>query len=120
MTKKLPKPKKTGPKKASTEPDDEALWGHVAAGVAPLGRRHKNRTPEVETSPLSARATKNQAPKRKVVFHTADSGMKMPRGRSTLPELRHGNQPGVDKNTAKRLKKGQHRIEGRMDLHGSP
>ncbi len=35
-----------------------------------------------------------------------------------LPELSHGNQPGLDKATAKRLARGKVSIEARLDLHG--
>ena len=35
-----------------------------------------------------------------------------------LPELEPGAGAGVDKRTAARLRKGQLRIEGRLDLHG--
>ena len=35
-----------------------------------------------------------------------------------LPELRHGAQPGLDKRTAARLRRGQLPVEGRIDLHG--
>ncbi|MBL4747269.1 MAG: Smr/MutS family protein [Magnetovibrio sp.] len=35
-----------------------------------------------------------------------------------LPELSHGRQPGLDKSTAKRLRRGKVKIEARLDLHG--
>jgi DNA-nicking Smr family endonuclease len=35
-----------------------------------------------------------------------------------LPELRHDAQPGLDKRTAARLRRGQLPIEARIDLHG--
>ena len=35
-----------------------------------------------------------------------------------LPELRHDAQPGLDKRTAARLRRGQLPVEGRIDLHG--
>ena len=37
---------------------------------------------------------------------------------SLLPELSHGTQTGFDKKNAKKLKRGQHPIEGQLDLHG--
>ncbi len=35
-----------------------------------------------------------------------------------LPELRHDFAPGVDKRTVERMRRGQLRVEGRIDLHG--
>ena len=35
-----------------------------------------------------------------------------------LPELRHDFAPGVDKRTVDRMRRGQLRVEGRIDLHG--
>jgi len=114
MIKKPAKPQKTGRKKTSTDREDEGLWDHVAASVKPLGGKLKNRTPDVDILPVSQKTHEKKAKSRK--SSPVRSGDK-PRT-SSLPELSHGGQAGLDKSNAKKLKKGQHAIEGRMDLHG--
>ena len=41
-----------------------------------------------------------------------------PPPKKPLPELSHGSQPGLDKATAKRLRRGKVQLGGRIDLHG--
>lgn len=36
----------------------------------------------------------------------------------TLPHLKHGTSPGVDRNTAERLRRGEMIIDASIDLHG--
>ena len=117
MTKKLPNHQKTKQKSALNVPGDEALWGHVVSGIEPLKEHHKNRTPEVLIEPHTDGGPLKGG-KRKPAGRTATAAGPETPYRSSLPELSHGAQPGLDKSTAKKLKKGQHRIEARMDLHG--
>jgi len=102
----------------SEDVSDDDLWSHVAAGVAPLGGRNKNRTPDVETGPLPVQKAVNGSGRKSPASRAVVVGLNDPKKRTVLPDLSHGNQPGLDKSTAKRLKKGNQRIEGRMDLHG--
>jgi len=118
MIKKPLNIKKSKKKKGSSEPGDEVFWGHVAATVKPLKGQFKNRTPDVESSPEPAgvgqtgKSDKKSAPRRP--FVDLPSSLSRP----ALPELNLASQPGIDKGTAKKLKKGQQRIEARIDLHG--
>lgn len=98
--------------------NDDALWGHVAAGVAPLKPHHKNRALEVEGIPVPTTGSVKKSPGRNAAGAHAQAMPDLPSRQVSLPELTHGRQPGLDKNNAKRLKKGQHAIEGRVDLHG--
>lgn len=89
--------------------NDDDLWDRFTAGVAPLGGRHRNNAPDLESAPFEAapRAPRNATGR-------ATSAAPPP----GLPELRHDSQPGIDKSSARKLKKGRHDIEGRIDLHG--
>ncbi len=118
MIKKMHKISKKGHKRQSDNIGDDDLWGHVASGVAPLDGHHKNRTPDVEVGPPLPKAPTNRPGRTKPASRAHVSGTQEPRTRAPLAELKHGAQPGLDKSTAKKLKKGQQRIEGRMDLHG--
>jgi len=114
MTKKPVKTKEKIQKKSSTDGGDEGLWDHVAAGVKPLGGNLKNRAPDVEILPISQKSHEKKTKTRKSApARTGESPSP-----SSLPELSHGAQTGLDKSNAKNLKKGKHAIEGRMDLHG--
>ncbi len=107
------KPRKPDPGKAG----DDDLWGRVAAGIKPLKGHHKNRTPEVAPAPVApGPSSRGRAERRH--SRPAAAAVGTAAKRPVLPDLRHDSHAGVDKNTAKRLKRGQQRIEGRMDLHG--
>jgi DNA-nicking Smr family endonuclease len=118
MTKKPSSHKKTISKKASSKVGDEDLWGHVAASIKPLQGRHKNRAPEVELDKLAIKLTPKGAGARKLSSRGPLADTNETVRRTSLPELNHEKQTGLDKSSAKKLKKGQHRIEGRIDLHG--
>lgn len=118
MTKKPTNTQKKGRKNKTSDLSDDDLWGHIAAGVDPLGAHHKNRAPDVELAPVQSRAVGKGSKIRKSGVALPSRSLNEPSRRPDLPELTHGAQPGIDKNSAKRLKKGQQRIEGRMDLHG--
>jgi DNA-nicking Smr family endonuclease len=115
MTKKPSKNKKIKKKPGLDEASDGDLWGHVAASVQPLGGRLKNRTPAVESKPQSAGSG---VANRKTPSARPFSPGQAPTARPALPELSLSSQPGIDKSTAKKLKKGGQRIEARIDLHG--
>lgn len=83
-----------------------ALWHAVARTVEPLaGREPPPETIGAKPPPPSKPAAPNFQP--------------VPaRPPAPLPELSHGEQPGLDKSTAKRMRRGQVSIERRIDLHG--
>lgn len=111
MTRRPKSPEKTARPPA---PADEALWRAVVRDVEPLdARRAAAVEPEREDKPSRAPA------------QTAKPRPAPARPRSTpaprpppLPALAPGEAPGLDKRTALRLKRGQLKIEARLDLHG--
>ncbi len=118
MTKKPLNIKKSNKKKGPLETGDEVLWDHVTASVKPLKGHLKNRTPEIESAAVQAAGGENKGPKKKTTPGTPLVHAQSPRSRPALPELSLASQPGLDKSTAKKLKKGQQQIEARIDLHG--
>ncbi len=102
-----PKSAKKKPPPARKPEDDMHLWHAVAQTVEPLkGREVAIDIIGAKPTPVSSTSTFVMRPEAPVV---------VPR---PLPELHHGQQPGLDKATAKRMRRGQVKIEGRIDLHG--
>lgn len=96
------------PKSAQRLDAGEAeLWRRVMEDVAPLPGR---KPAPVVSRPPSARAAA-AAPAAAVM--PAQAAPPPP-----LPALEPGAGAGLDKRTAARLRKGQLKIEGRLDLHG--
>lgn len=98
MTKK----KSPGPMK----PEDEDLWAFATRDVEPM----KARPPKTE-----AGAQNTPAPKRPVVRAQPNSPRPAP-----APEVKADLGPGsgLDGRTTQRLKRGQLKIDGKIDLHG--
>ena len=94
--------------------EEAALWQRVASDVTPLPRRaareEEDGAPE-ETAP---------APKRKAKARPspAQAAAPAPPRRPALPALDPAAPAGLDKRTARRLKRGQLAVEARLDLHG--
>jgi len=105
----MPKPRKprTGKKKKAETPEEDLnLWRSVTQTVEPL--RGRDLPPEdFDAKPPTIRPQSSPASR------PAPSVPVRP-----LPELTHEDQPGLDKATAKRMRRGQVRLEGRIDLHG--
>jgi DNA-nicking Smr family endonuclease len=89
------------------------LLRHVMADVAPLPGR------EV-VLPAAAAAVEPSPPRPAEPPPVARSrpAPPAPPPVPSLPEIGPGDRVGVDKRTAKRLKRGQLAVEARMDLHG--
>ncbi len=100
-------PSKRKKKKTSPE-NDGALWAAVTETVRPL----KNRERPPQESPEESR------PKPRPAVSAPVYRDPPPRISSPLAALSHGHQPGLDKATAKRLRRGRVRIARRLDLHG--
>ena len=98
------------PKGGKRPPDDAALLEHAFADVTPLPGRKID--PNASTPPPTApaKSRRRAAPATK----TPPAASPAP----ALPELAAGDAPGVDKRTARRLQRGEIKIEGRLDLHG--
>lgn len=94
-------------KKKGAPDDDVALWQAVTSTVEPLEGR------DVPLADIGAVPPPPKPMKRQAVQPPP-----APLPKEPLPELSHGNQPGLDKSTAKRLRRGKAQIEARLDLHG--
>lgn len=120
---KPPKDKTKVKKKkgVSTPEDDHALWQAVTKTVRPLKKRPPlppSLAPSLSFEDLQEAPTK-PAPRKRAPKHAVGlSSPPPPAPPAALPPLEHGSQPGLDKATAKRLRRGQVQIEGRIDLHG--
>jgi DNA-nicking Smr family endonuclease len=103
-------------KGAATPEDDQALWQAVTKTVKPLKKRP---LPPQDTG-AQAQIEVAPAPPKRAAARSAPPALPAPPPvlPPPLPELAHGSQPGLDKATAKRLRRGQVQIEARIDLHG--
>ncbi len=97
-------PSKSGERRLSRE--EARLWREVTGDVGRLVE-----TDAQASAPLEESAAPPTRPR------PAARGNRVPPP-TPLPELRHDAQPGLDKRTAERLKRGQLRLDGRIDLHG--
>jgi len=102
------KPRKLKKKKTETPEEDLNLWRAVAQTVEPL----KGRDLPPDQFDAAPPAKQPLPPLRPRV------ALPPPPPAKPLPELTHENQPGLDKATAKRMRRGQVRLDGRIDLHG--
>jgi len=96
-------------KSRKPELDDADLLEQVFRDVEPLPGRKISRTPLETPQPKKSRGP---------VKHTSRPAVQDLRPDPNLPDIRHGEAPGVDKRSAQRLKRGRMEIEGRLDLHG--
>ncbi|HSR55326.1 MAG TPA: Smr/MutS family protein [Alphaproteobacteria bacterium] len=110
-----------GPKTPGRPADDDtSLWRQVTGNVKPLRRRPNT---SLRKSGDDAAAQEKSKSKPEPEAKTARGGGRgaprspLPRP-SQPPQLAPGAAAGLDKRTAQRLRRGQIRIEGRIDLHG--
>ena len=96
-------------RKCGSDLDDAKLLEQVFRDVEPLPGRKISRTPTETPKAKKSRGPIQHIPRRPVQDLRPDPN---------LPDIRHGEAPGVDKRSAQRLKRGQMEIEGRLDLHG--
>ena len=93
--------------------DDAALWGQIAGTVKPLKRRRAAPPPAKPTGDVKPAAEAPvETPVRSAKPHPPEPAHAPP------APLAPGAASGLDKRTAQRLRRGQIRIEGRIDLHG--
>lgn len=86
---------------AARSPGDRALWQEAVRDVRPLRGRRAPASAEPHPTPDSSPARTQEAP--------ADA-LRPPPGL--------GHFAGIDRANAERLKRGLHKIEARLDLHG--
>lgn len=103
----MKKAKNKSKKKKDTPDDDAALWQAVTSTVDPLENR------DLPLADIGATPPVPKPIKRQTVKPPPAPPPKIP-----LPDLAHGQQPGLDKSTAKRLRRGKVQIQARLDLHG--
>ena len=109
---------------------DLRLWRRIAETVTPLWPRAPMSAPPDEQAMRDQRAMRGEqaGPGDGGRSRPAAEGQPSPGGAhhgrrerptpSRTPELGHGVAPGLDKRSLIRLRKGQLRIDGRLDLHG--
>ncbi|MCY4479814.1 MAG: Smr/MutS family protein [Rhodospirillales bacterium] len=96
--------------------EEAALWQRISRDVTPL--------PRVVAAPEEAEALEEEIPpppppkKVKARAKRAPAASPEPPRPPTLPELDPVVPAGVDRRTARRLKRGQLPAEARLDLHG--
>ena len=88
--------------------EEKELWIAFTADVKPLGGRKK----EVFLDRHSSDTPGADLKRRKNIKQRVDPVTK------STPELQHGLAPGLDRRTRARLRRGQVKIEARLDLHG--
>lgn len=106
-------------KKSETPEDDLALWKTVADTVEPIGP--VDILPEISDVPLTGLTSPLDEVVRPRSKRTRPGSIRKPQPTAPtrpLPELTHADQPGLDKATAKRMRRGQVNLSGRIDLHG--
>jgi DNA-nicking Smr family endonuclease len=99
----------------SHKPADAHLWRTVAARARPL-KQKRGRFHPVAKILAEVADEKTAAPKPAPV--PAPKPERKPPPVTQLPALHPGAAPGVDRNTAARLRKGELPIEATLDLHG--
>ncbi|MCC7016261.1 MAG: Smr/MutS family protein [Rhodospirillales bacterium] len=99
----------------ASAPGDAHLWRKVAESARPLRRRHTRVHPLPEVSAEGA-GEKTAAPKPTPVPAPKPERKAPPA--PPLPTLHPGAAPGVDRNTAASLRKGEMPVEATLDLHG--
>ena len=97
--------------KRKLSPEDQALWDHVTAGIAPR-RKRAVKTEEAEPVPPQPRP----ATRRHVVI--AKPAPKPEPKTALIPAADPIAAPQMDGKRAKNFLKGALAIEGRIDLHG--
>lgn len=95
--------------------DEAALWRHVARDVTPLSRPPA--APE-DAAPEDAPPEGGRAPPRPARAAPAAPRPSPPPVPPSLPALDPAVAAGLDRRTARRLKRGGIRVEARLDLHG--
>lgn len=113
----MAKPRKTKdfrPPKTDAQ-DDVALWRSVTENVMPLpGKKVTERiVPETDTNESASKPETNFPQPKKLSSQETFKAEK----RNEYPELVSGVFAGLDKRTAQRLKRGQLKIDARLDLH---
>ena len=96
-------------KKPQRDLEDTELLEQVFHDVTPLPGRMIKRNVQTQPPPRIFKTSGTRA----------TNAHSMPKeANAHLPEINHENAPGLDKRSARRLKRGLRAIEARLDLHG--
>ncbi len=109
-----------GKKRRTLSSDEAALWRRVTSTAEPLGERGPS-APEAAEAETEGAAEEAPTPRSKRASKAGPATVPdapPPAKQAPLPELRPGASPGLDKRIALRLKRGQLKVEARIDLHG--
>ena len=98
---------------------DLRLWRRIAETVTPLWPRAPMSAPPDEQAPPSEGGRPRPAAEPPPSPGGSQRGRRERPTPSRPPDLGHGVAPGLDKRSLIRLRRGQLRIDGRLDLHGS-
>lgn len=101
----------------SRQIDDQALWEKVTQTVRkmnPQPPHNSDKQIKIEKADLKSK-TQTEHPKSSKSFPLK---IKTVSDETTLVDLRLGEASGIDRSSARRLKRGQLKIEDRLDLHG--
>ena len=96
-------------KKSQRDLEDAELLEQVFRDVTPLPGRVIKRNVQTLPPPKISKTSGTRA----------THAHSMPKeANAHLPEINHENAPGLDKRSARKLKRGLRKIEARLDLHG--
>lgn len=98
------------PRRRVVTPDEARIWRAITKDVAPLPGRDAGAEDEVPAAP--------PPPEPAVTVRWEPPPAPPPPPKRELPDLSHGQTPGLDRRSAERMKKGEMVIDGRLDLHG--
>ena len=96
-------------------PDEQALWDHVTAEIAPRRARAPSRA-SGESAPATPTPPASRAARRKPI--TLKPALPSTPGAAILAAPDPFERPALDGKRAARFLKGELVIEGRIDLHG--
>ena len=95
-------------KKPDKTISDADLLAHVFRDVQPLTGRKITNSPPIKFGPRKLSSSASP------VLKTQGKGSHD----TKLPNIQHGDAPGLDKRTAQRLRRGKINVEAQLDLHG--
>ena len=95
-------------KKPDKTISDADLLAHVFRDVQPLPGRKITNSPPIKFGPRKPSSSASP------VLKTQGKGSHD----TKLPNIQHGDAPGLDKRTAQRLRRGKINVEAQLDLHG--
>ena len=97
------------------EHGDDWLWQHVTKDVIPLSPHRMHQTHTINPKTETKQSTKKRPNKINPRLFTEINHLKH---QEPVLIYKHGAAPGLDKRTQLRLRRGQVKVEARIDLHG--